>query len=98
MKPERELKKRKHKYRINRRTASKMLYAAAMELLFSAGKRFAKSLKKIEGKIVIFLSPVRKGRDFVRNFSDASHSTCHCRVFIRFWHWSSPYSPPVAGL
>lgn len=61
-----------------------MLYSAAMELLFSAGKRFVNTLKKIEGKIVKFLSPIRKGRNFVRNFSDASHSTCHCRAALSF--------------
>lgn len=78
------MRKRKHKYRLNRRTASKMIYSSMLKLLFSAGKKQAAALKKIKNKVAKFLSPVRKGRAFVRNFNTSTHSTCHSRAALSF--------------
>ena len=78
------MRKRKHKYRLNRRTASKMIYSSMLELLFSAGIKQMATLKKIKTKVVKFLSPIRKGRNFVRNFNGATHSTCHSRAALSF--------------
>ena len=61
-----------------------MIYSSMLELLFSAGKKQMANLKKIKTKIAKFLSPVRKGRNFVRNFHSAAHSTCHSRAVLSF--------------
>ena len=83
-KKKRDLRKRKHKYKLNRRTASKIIYSSMLTLVFSNRKKQLNILMKMRDKILNFLSPVRKGRGFLRNFNYATHSSCHSRACLSF--------------
>ena len=93
----RELRKRKHKYQLNRRTASKFVYSSMLTLLCSNRKKLLNTLMKIRDAILNFLSPIRSGRDFLRHFNYTIHSSCHSRACLSFWHWAKrlPYGSPT---
>lgn len=75
-------KKRKYKYKINRRTATRLIYHNLMDVLFKSIPSLSRVLNALKSDIIKHLSPVRPNRSFPRHFDTSRHSACHSRAVL----------------
>jgi len=74
--------KRKYKYKINRRTATRLVYQELENMLFISIPCLLRTLNALKSDIIKHLSPIRPNRSFPRNFDSSRHSTCHSRAVL----------------